>query len=139
MLEFFRYTGAEFIFRADFVADSLIRLSLLDEADDESLVLQKILLRRDARRSFLCPPPFSAFLPALPVVVSAARTFSLFSTPALDLKDLLLTYGGSFEVASKEKRVDDFSALLALRGEGGGSKLKDDSVVVAPIGGAVCG
>lgn len=138
MLEFFRYTGAEFIFLADFVAESCF--SLLDEADDESLVLQKILLRRDERRSFLCALPFSAFLPALPeLVVSAERTFSLFSAPDLDLKDLLLTYGGSLEDASKEKRVEDFSALLALRGEGGGSKEKDDSVVVAPIGGAVCG
>lgn len=137
MLEFFRYTGAEFIFREDFVEDSC--RSLLDDADDESLVLQKILLSRDERRSFLCPLPFSAFLFDLTLAVSGVLTFSLFSTPALDLKDLLPTYGGSFEDASKEKRVVDFSALLALRGEGGGSKLKDDSVVVAPIGGAVCG
>lgn len=40
---------------------------------------------------------------------------------------------------SNEKSVVDFSALRALRGLEGGSKLKDDSVVDVPNGGAVCG
>lgn len=40
---------------------------------------------------------------------------------------------------SNEKCVVDFSALRALFGLAGGSKLKDDSVVVMPKGGAVCG
>jgi hypothetical protein len=67
-----------------------------DEADDddESLAL-KILLKRShlkERRSFLLLP-FSAlfaFFPILPMSL-ALLTFSLFSTLALDLKDLLLT------------------------------------------------
>lgn len=70
--------------------------------------------------------------------MSAVLTFSLFS--ARDLKDLWPTYGSFDETAagSNEKCVVDFSALRALRGDGGGSKEKDDSVVV-PMGGAVCG
>lgn len=89
MLEFFRWTGAEFIFLAfvSFLLD-------VDDEDDESLVL-KILLKRShlkERRSFL-PLPFSAlfaFFAALPKSL-ALLTFSLFSALALDLKDLLLT------------------------------------------------
>lgn len=70
----------------------------------------------------------------------ALLTFSLFSTLALVLKDLLLTYDGTVDVTaiekgSNENNVVDFSALFALLGDAGGSKEKVDSVVVA-IGGA---
>lgn len=71
--------------------------------------------------------------------MSGVLTFSLFSAFALDLKDLLLTYGSFDATGSKEKSVVDLSALRALLGEGGGSNENDDSVVVVPIGGAVCG
>ena len=114
-----------------------------EDEDDESLVL-KILLKRshlNERRSFL-PLPFSALCAFFDILPLSVVLFSLSSVFVLVLKDLLLTCG-SFDappttaVGSNEKCVVDFSALLALRGLGGGSKEKDDSVVVDPMGGAV--
>lgn len=100
-------------------------------------MLKMLLSRshRNERRSFLPLSALAAFLP----VRSAVLTFSLFSTLALVLNDLWPTCGSFDATGSNEKCVVDFSALLAERGEGGGSKEKEDSVVDTPIGGAVWG